>query len=177
MRHRQSTMTTVRMLLAGLIAALGLVAITASPSQACSCALGGVADFANRSDAVFTGTLVEVRMPPERRIISSADPVTYVFDVDRVYAGEVGATAEVTTARFGASCGWERMRLSTSYVVFADDGDRGLSSSLCSGTGRERPRLVHDVEGLLGSGTTPSIAAEATPEAVLAALLGWLGWG
>ncbi|MGB0102485.1 MAG: hypothetical protein WBP61_19560 [Nocardioides sp.] len=175
-------MATLRLLLAGLIAALGLVALSAAPSHACSCAMGGPKDYVRWSDVVFTGTLDEiVESPPDPDgTVSSVDPTTYRFDVDRVLEGEVGATADVTSARFGASCGLEGMRVGTPYVVFAAvDGGR-LQASLCGGTQPERAGFVDRVERVTGpaepvgddgGGTIGDIAA------IVAAILAIFGLG
>ena len=59
-RHRRTGMTPLRLLLAGLLTAVGLVALTPSASYACSCVMGTPDDYVEWADAVFVGTLAEV---------------------------------------------------------------------------------------------------------------------
>src|SRR5688500_12181274 len=117
-------MIVPRVALVALLAAAGLVLLTPASPHACSCVGGDVAPYADRADVVFTGTLVEITPPPVRLFMSSGDPATYSFDVERVHQGEVGPSAAVRSAVSGASCGLEGMRRGSRYVVFAtlDDG-------------------------------------------------------
>lgn len=127
-------MTTFRIALAGLLASVGLVLVTPVAAYACSCAGATVPEHAASADAVFTGTLVDVRQPPFRLVQSSGDPVTYTFEVDDVRKGDVRERTDVTSSQDGASCGLEGMHEGREYVVFASAGTDGLSASLCGGT-------------------------------------------
>lgn len=134
-------------LAATVFAATGFaLAATAQPASACSCAtLGDDAAFAD-ADAVFSGVLAEVRTPAGERF-NSSDPERFIFDVDRVYKGEVFERQSVVTAREGASCGLELSiqagrilvfgRRDGDFIVQADDGE--LAANLCNGT---RPVLA-----------------------------------
>jgi hypothetical protein len=135
-------MRTLRLALAGVLTALGLVVLTDAPSYACSCVGGTTAQHLRWSDAAFTGTLADIEEPPPSRIISSTDPVTYRFEVDRVFEGDVPAEVEVVSARFGASCGLVGMRVGTEYVVYATAGRDGFESGLCTGTAPVRGPVV-----------------------------------
>lgn len=145
-------MRTLRIALAGLLVSVGLVALTAAPSQACSCISGTPRQQLDRADAVFTGTLTGVGVPPAGDVVSSADPVTYRFDVGTVYAGGVDATAHVASVRDGASCGLERMTIGREYLVFATVRGDELESWLCSGTAPVRHAPVDRVAELAGPG-------------------------
>ena len=149
-------MTSLRLLLAGLLGACCLVFLTPSASHACSCVMANTDDYVDWADAIFTGTLVEVTPPPERDVESSTDPVTYAFDVDTVQKGDVGPTAEVSTARWGASCGLEGLEVGTSYVVFATGAPGAFHASLCGGTGLAGPGRVAAVDRALGPGRAPT---------------------
>lgn len=140
----------VRMLVAGLLAACGLVLVTPSTSYACSCAGGTQSDFVDWADVLFTGTLTDIEPPPQRELMSSTDPNTYTFIVHRVFEGEAGLATEVESAMSGASCGLEGMEVGEEYVVFATHHRGALVSGLCSGTGRAGPGLVEQLEQLTG---------------------------
>jgi hypothetical protein len=148
-------MTLPRLILAALLCAGGLVLLSPTSAQACSCVRGDVATHAGWADVVFTGTLVEMRPPPDRLILSSGDPATYSFDVDRVHQGRVGPTAEVRSAVSGASCGLEGMRTGSRYVVFATRDD-GLWANLCGGTQLLRPAVIRRLDGVVGPGRAPT---------------------
>ncbi|GAB3198970.1 hypothetical protein GCM10027062_14540 [Nocardioides hungaricus] len=172
-------MTSLRLALAGLLAALGLVVLTPTSSVACSCAISGERQLLQYADTVFTGTLTATDVPPpdEDGVVSSTDPVTYRFDVDRVLEGDVATTAEVTSARWGASCGLEGMRVGQAYVVFASTAGRTLEANLCGGTRPERDPFVDRIAELTGPPRPPTGDAVVDVAAVVAAVLALLAFG
>jgi hypothetical protein len=143
-----------------LAAGVLMLATTARPASACSCATtrGDDAGAFDRADAVFSGVLTEVRTPSGERAISS-DPERFIFDVDRVYKGEVFARQSVVTARGGASCGLEvspgvgailvYARSRTDGRVVADEGE--VVADLCGGT----RYFIDPVPASFGGGTLP----------------------
>lgn len=169
-------MRTLRLVLAGLLAALGLVALTpAAPSFACSCAVSGAKQYVEYSDAVFTGTLASIEETPPAAdgTISSMDPITYVFEVDRVLEGDVPATTEVRSARFGASCGLEGMQPGAAYIVFATADGRGLEANLCGGTRTAGDPFVDRIAELTGA---PTPSAPDPVASWVVALLAFFAW-
>jgi hypothetical protein len=157
-------MTTLRTLCAGLLAALGLVALTPTTAHACSCALSSTEQHLRGADVVFTGTLTDVVPPLLRPVMSSDDPATYRFDVHRVLKGDVHGTTDVQSAVSGASCGLEGMTVDQEYVVFATGHDE-LSANLCGGTAPARPAMVERVARLAHPARSPAVgtpAADAT---------------
>jgi hypothetical protein len=158
-------MTAVRLLLAGVLGALSLVVLTATPSFACSCAAASTAEYVDGAAAVFTGTVTAKEPPPERPVMSSMDPVTYTFDVERSFKGDVASPTEVLSAMSGASCGLEGVRAGQRYVVFATESRRGdLWASLCGGTAPWSADLEADVVAATGPGVVapPSAAPAGT---------------
>lgn len=124
----------VRSALVTLLLAGGLVFALPGQAAACSCApQPSVNKAIEQSDAVFTGTVTDSEPPIGGETWSSAEPITYSFTVDRVVAGEVGSTVEVTTAAMEVSCGIE-FRENTRYVVFAMDSGGLLETNLCTRT-------------------------------------------
>jgi hypothetical protein len=126
-------MTPLRTLLAGLLVAFGLVAMTPAAAHACSCAVSSTEQYVENADVVFTGRLTAVDPPPQKPVMSSSDPATYHFAVHSVTKGEVPDETEVTSAVSGASCGLENMTVDQEYVVYATGHDR-LTANLCGGT-------------------------------------------
>lgn len=93
----------------------------------------------------FTGTLVE-RIDPDP-LVTSADAVRYLFDVELVHKGSVGPRVEVESAFSSASCGAVISDELPMFVVATEEGDR-LVTSLCAGnrpiTNLEGPAQISD---------------------------------
>ena len=156
-------MRAVRLLLAGVLGALSLVVLGAAPSFACSCAMAGTEQYVDGADAVFTGTVTDKEPPPQRPVMSSMDPVTYTFDVERAFKGDLSDPLPVLSASSGASCGLEGVRVGQRYVVFASEskrGDHDLWASLCGGTALWSADLEADVVAATGPGTTPTVGVD-----------------
>jgi hypothetical protein len=149
-------MTTLRLLLAGLLAGCGLVLVTPVAAQACSCVSGTSRDHVEWADVVFTGALLETEPPPRRGVVSSSDPNTYTFSIGTVFKGEVASSAVVQSAMSGASCGLEGMKVGHEYVVFAIHERGRLVSGLCSGTQEASPALVGQVTDITGAAPAPA---------------------
>ncbi len=162
--------------LAGLLQLV--TTLGATPALACSCAPMTDAEYAASADVVFAGTLLDREEPDSGGIVSSGDLITLTFAVDEVYKGQVGTTAQVRTARSGASCGLE-LEGEGPFLVFTQFGKNGLTASLCGGT-RELPETVPAVLGEgrppAGSGGTEKVTHEqATNERNETSLpYGWL---
>lgn len=181
-------MTWLRITLAALVLGAGLALVGNAPAFACSCALQSVAEHADGADVVFAGTLTEADVAGS---VFNGDQTTYAFEVDAVYAGDPAPVAHVSTASSGSACGLEGLVVGERYVVFADDGDGGLSASLCGGTGPATSTLEGSVEHVLGvpvqpgltggqgAGPPPPLPSLVTPwawVAGLAAVVGPLWW-
>jgi hypothetical protein len=108
-----------------------VVAATADPASACSCALGDPRRALMRSDAAFVGALVEKRTRPSGPISSSADPATYVFRVFETVKGRLPRTVEVEAPESGASCGIETPVGLAVGLFLSRRGDT-WTSSLCA---------------------------------------------
>jgi hypothetical protein len=152
--------TALRLLvtaLLGLGAGLAAVVAGAAPAHACSCKQLTDSEALAGSDAVFTGRLLDRKDAPAAAdgSMSSTDPATLTFAVDRVYKGDVLARQPVQTARMGASCGWE-LSGEGPYVVFASRQGTVLRISLCSGN------RAGAVPAVWGSGTAPKAASGAS---------------
>lgn len=150
-------MRTLRLLLgsllAGVLGALSLVVLTASPSFACSCAAAGTEQYVDGASVVLTGTVTDTEPPPKRPVMSSGDPVTYTVDVEQWFKGEGSGPVEVLSAMDGASCGLEGVRAGERYVVFASESRDGeLWASLCGGTAPWSADLEADVVAATGPG-------------------------
>lgn len=157
--RRPKDMTTLRLLIAGVLAACGLVLVTPAASHACSCVSGTPRAHVEWADVVFTGALMEMEPPPRRAVMSSTDPNTYTFSVTRALEGEVDSFAVVESAMSGASCGLEGMKVGREYVVFATHHQGRLISGLCSGTEEANPALVERVAEITDAAPPPPAPA------------------
>lgn len=131
-------MRSLKMFFAALLAAvpLSMYLAKAPDASACSCArLLSLSEAAGLADVAFAGTVTSIEDPGAGKIIqSSADPLHISFVVERIWKGDVGPDAVVSTAKSSASCGYPGFEAGKTYVVFAAaDGER-LTTGLCSGT-------------------------------------------
>jgi hypothetical protein len=146
---------TRRPLASAVLALLAAGVLPMSKAYACSCAYPPSAYPIEGT--VFSGEVV--------RRVEHGQRATYVVAVDRVYSGDVGATAEVRTSASGASCGLE-IPSSGPAVFFADREEDGtLSASLCGGTrSGAPPASFPEGRAPLRTTASPSPVAQATPE-------------
>ncbi|WP_307475534.1 hypothetical protein [Paenibacillus harenae] len=106
---------------------------------ACSCAMvqsaeAQVKDEMERSSAIFAGKVLTVTQPPEKEIMSSADPVEVQFEVSQVWKGDVQARTAVYTALSSASCGIENFVEGAEYIVSAYESEAALHTTICNMT-------------------------------------------
>ncbi|WP_188189816.1 hypothetical protein [Nonomuraea sp. SYSU D8015] len=127
-----------------LLALLALVASvlvsTSTAAHACSCSDLTPAKAMGYADAVFTGTVAEVRARAADAFGASR-PIVYTFRADTVYKGAAAAEFTVATNPDSASCEYA-FEKGARYLVFADSDLSGLvekvpgvslASSLCAG--------------------------------------------
>ncbi len=129
-------LVAVRALLVAALAA-SLLAITAGPAAACSCAGapfdpdpefgGGIEDH----DAVFVGTVVSATQ--------DGLETRWQFDVDYVVHGEITTPVIVVTASNGAACGFEGIVEGSERAVGVRRQAGEWQSGLCS---IDRPEAV-----------------------------------
>jgi hypothetical protein len=128
------------------LALLGAGALPMSSAYACSCAQPPDEGERTLTGAVFYGDVL-------RREVHRGTAV-YVVAVKRVYAGEVGAVAEVHTSASGASCGLE-LPSSGPALFFAREEEGRLTGMLCDGS-----RTAADgPPSKLGAGRPPAPSA------------------
>ncbi|SEN08681.1 Tissue inhibitor of metalloproteinase [Paenibacillus sp. OV219] len=107
----------------------------------------------DRKTAIFEGTVLEIKQPSQKTIMSTADKVRVTFEVSRVWKGEVGQQAEVYTAMSSASCGIENFEVGTKYIVSAYKDSKPLETNICDLT---KPLANARAElAILGDGYAP----------------------
>jgi hypothetical protein len=123
----------------------------ASPAWACSCRANvAVADLLAESDAAFVG--VYAGRHEGGPLISSGQPVTNHFSVERTVKGVLGKRVEVEAAAGGASCGLE-LEVGERTGLFLHRTETGWRSSLCEQT-EPAGLLALAPAGALGSGSS-----------------------
>lgn len=110
----------------GMVSLLALGLAKASPAFACSClpvesAQAGM----DMSDAVFQGTVEDVTRGQMNNEVT--------FAVSSSWKGDGAEELKVTTARDSAACGIN-FEVGKEYLVYADQGEDGLTAGLCSRT-------------------------------------------
>ena len=86
----------MRLFLAGVLAAVTVVAATATPAHACSCAVPDARSLLAQTDGAFVGHLVERRDLGDGRAV-------FTFRVERRVKGAIGSTVDVESASNGAA--------------------------------------------------------------------------
>ncbi len=143
----------MRLALISLLVAAGLVA-GAESAMACSCMIPDAQALMGGTDGAFVGTLIKAPGQPLGGVVSSADQVPYVFEIDGAYKGDLDSPITVFSARSGASCGLE-MGVGQQASLFIDgDGGGQWTGSLCSTMGPE---------ALLDGPFEPIAFGESTP--------------
>jgi hypothetical protein len=92
------------LLTAALSVVGGLLFGAVGPAAACSCAALTDEEAFEYADAVFTGTLVEVITGAGHPLVST-DPARFMFDVDRVFKGDVFAPSRSSRLATGGVVG------------------------------------------------------------------------
>lgn len=123
----------------GIAFVVAFATLAAASGTACACSCVGLTDAEalRQSQAVFVGTLREVRGPA--LMIDSSAPSRFLFDVEAVYKGEVHTVQSIASASDGASCGLE-IDVGQRALVFAtgaasyDLEDGEYEAGLCGGT-------------------------------------------
>lgn len=128
-----------RLGLAAVVAVLGLLTFSRAAS-ACSCAYPGPACQAFwNADAVFEATVVQISLIPRTETIGARESEStdklVTLQVHRSWKGPQAGPLEVTTARYGAACGFD-FKEGERYLVFAHNDRTGgrLGVSSCSRT-------------------------------------------
>ena len=121
---------------------VGIVSLTSplypQESSACSCIMQSTNEALEDSVAVFSGKVTKItEEDPTLPMISSADPVTVEFQVDRVWKGPSEKTIKVTTPSDEGTCGYG-FEMGKTYLVYSYetqvDDPLVLKVSLCSRT-------------------------------------------
>lgn len=115
------------------IAVALVLAAPAAVALACVCVGQTDDEYRRHADVVLAGTITARVEPPSGPIISTADPITWTFAVERVAKGTPATTLTVVSSRSGASCGFT-FEVGRRYVVYAGRDGSSLTTSICSGT-------------------------------------------
>ncbi len=117
-----------------IIAVLVSAAGSAGYAVACSCAQTQTVEAAKQAhDAIFKGVVEKIKKPGFTSMVSSGDYTTTTFKVHEVWKGKVTSEITVYSALSTESCGFE-FREGESYIVYAQQTDKGLVVTLCSRT-------------------------------------------
>lgn len=159
----------VRLLLAAIVA--GMLSIAPMTSAfACSCMALSTREAFEMADIAFTGTVAgeDVGVPPQPAPpVPGVAQVSYAFDVDAVYKGDV-SQPQVVTSNFpdGASCGIG-FAAEERWLIFVDLSDGVPWTSSCSAnvllTGNDAEAVLAELPPPIDSPPSPGGGAEEAP--------------
>ncbi len=168
--------------------AIALTALQGATADACECSISSPEDGLELSKLVFAGRLKPTSMLLGRFFGRDRDPFSgmdpYVFGVDRVWKGQVGAQVELVWLG-EETCGYDDFEPGVRYLVFADEHPagqgEGLSADYCFGT---RPfshlgqasQEGRDVLAVLGRGSVPWIKIHRWDLLLALFAFGFLFW-
>jgi hypothetical protein len=113
----------MRLFLVCMVAATAVVAATATPAHACSCAVPDPRTLLTETDGAFVGRLVSRRDLGDGRAV-------FTFRVEQSVKGALGRTVDVESASNGAACGLETP-VGARIGLFLDRRGGRWTSSLC----------------------------------------------
>jgi hypothetical protein len=120
--------------------------LTENEVYACSCVGGSITEKLERSDAVFTGRVIEVGGTKNSDIGKLRK---YIFEVNNAWKGQI--TKNISIYSYdgdGASCGY-KFKSNESYLVYSYLGNDGaLETNFCTGN-TEYEKAKNEL-GLLG---------------------------
>jgi len=150
--ERQKAMRMASHLFILLVVAAALIAAQPTCAYACSCRPPGTpAEERDQADAVFLGTVVDVKAPNEV-LMGGGDAVAVTFKTATVWKGKITQRLVLTTPGSSASCG-VGFEAGKDYIVYARISDGALSTTLCSRTSPVE-NAADDI-AILGQGQTP----------------------
>jgi hypothetical protein len=120
--------------------------LTDNEVYACSCAGGNITEKLERSDAVFTGRVIEIGGTKNGDIGKLRK---YTFEVDQAWKGQITKNTSIYSYDGGeASCGY-KFKDNESYLVYSYLGTDGeLETNFC--TGNTEYQKAKSELGLLG---------------------------
>lgn len=131
-------------LVAGLLAAAGLVLVTQAPAAACTCRPATLPQQTQRADVVFTGTVDEVT--------KSGGSLEYAVTATRSFKGEVAHDVVVRTPTGRTACGLGRISPGSDYLFLARGDEAPYSVNRCDGSSPGSPERTGRIEQILGDG-------------------------
>ena len=156
--RRSNAMRKYGALLLAAAVFCAILAVAPRTAHACSCVDRPLSEYADDVVVAFAGSQIE-RILPEPGpdgVWSSMDPVTLVFEVERVYKGRAGSQIALRTNRSGASCGVDFGRRGGTGVVAFDIAEGLYSVGLCGS-----PVTIAELEEVFGDGYPPDPIREA----------------
>lgn len=146
-----------KMLLAGLIMPSLIPFLHPQAAWACSCLKGTPEEQLERADVVFTGQVIDKKMPTDDSS-GGLNWVQWTFEVEAEQKGAISEQVIVESASNSAACGIN-FQVGERYQVFANQSNTALRASLCSGT-----QVLTDKEQEQSQGSTPCKSGHGSQE-------------
>lgn len=139
-----------------VLAAIASLAWAPTHAQACSCMETSFERARSESSAIFEGRVVGMDVEDGTTLVH--------FRVTQAWRGVEHETIDVRTASNSAACGYA-FETNVVYLVYAQAGDDGLRTGLCSRTSAMDGETAQSDRQALGSGTIPVDVEDVPPAA------------
>ena len=126
---------------------ISTLAATPRTAHACSCGRLGLSAYADDVAVAFVGRQVSRE--------AGSQTARMVFEVDRVYKGDVGPLIEVRSASYDAACGVDFAGQPSAGVAAFERDEGTLSVDLCSSI-----VTSHELEEVFGAGYPPDESSD-----------------
>ena len=136
------------------LAAISALAWAPTHAQACSCMETTFERARSDSAAIFEGRVVGMDVDGDSTLVH--------FRVTQAWRGVEHEIVDVRTATNSAACGYA-FETNVVYLVYAQAGEGGLHTGLCSRTSTMDGETAQSDRRALGSGTIPVDVQDAPP--------------
>ena len=126
---------------------IATLAATPRTAHACSCGRMELSTYADAVAVAFVGRQVSRE--------AGSQTARMVFEVDRVYKGDVGPLIEVRSASYGAACGVDFAGQPSAGVAAFERDEGTLSVDLCSSIVTSQ-----ELEEAFGTGYPPDVSSD-----------------
>ncbi len=147
----------VALVVVGVLATLTGLVIASVPAVACDCIPKTTSEQADSADVVARVIIERTRVgKPDRN--GHGQQVSFTMRPTHVWKGDVTSQFILTSELEIPACGLGALNEGTDLLVFAHQGEEGMSASWCGGTMGYNEALVTELNAVAGPGVAVDVA-------------------